>query len=98
MVHWVMIEMAKLSKEKRERNAALLAKGLCCRCEKRKATARWECAVCLGELYNKHKYGDPVEAAEFENKLIRQGKLASRYDKTFTHLTVKRAKPARSAS
>ena len=98
MAHWVMIEMAKLSKEKRERVGSLLSQGLCCRCEKGKEVARWECSTCLAELYNMQKYGDPVKAAEFENKLIRQGKLAPRYDKTFSHLKVKRPRPARSAS
>lgn len=98
MAHWVMIEMAKLSKEKRDRNASLLSRGLCCRCEKGKEVARWECASCLAELYNKQKYGDPMEAAEFENKLIRKGHLAPAYDKTFSHLKIKRPKPARSAS
>ena len=92
MAHWVMIEMSKLSKEKRARVETLLAKGICCRCEKGKEHSRWECHSCLAELYNMQKYGDPMKAAEFENKLIRQGKLAPLYDKTFSHLTVKKPK------
>lgn len=94
MAHWVMIEMAKLSKEKRARVERLLGQGLCCRCETRKEVARWECTVCLNELYNIKKFGDPIKAAKFEARLIREGKLGPTYDKTFTKIKVKRIKPA----
>jgi hypothetical protein len=92
MVHWVMIDMAKLSKEKRERIERLLSQGLCCDCEKGKAHSRWDCQTCLDKLYAIQKYGDPIEAVKYEQAKIRQGKMAPRYDKTYSHLKVKKPK------
>ena len=84
MAHWVMIEMAKLSKEKRDRIVRLTALDLCIDCECKKQAARGNCQACLNVLYSKKKYGDPMEAAEYENKKTRQGRLLPVYDKRFS--------------
>lgn len=94
MAHWIMIEMAKLSTEKRARIRKLLAEGLCIDCEHGVPSARGNCQACLSTLYAIKKYGDPIKAAKYENGKIRAGKLLPIYDKTFAAAKAK----ARSAS
>lgn len=94
MTHWVMIEMAKLSKEKRDRINRLLKQDLCIDCEHGIPSARGNCQACLGKLYSIKKYSDPIKAAKYESGKLRNGRLLPIYDKSFT--LAKRA--ARSAS
>lgn len=88
-MHWVMIDMAKLSKEKRDRIGKLDAQGLCINCECKPQHSRKNCQSCLQVLYAKKKYGDPIKAAQYESSLIRQGRLMPIYDKSFVKRKVR---------
>ncbi len=98
-MHWVMIEMAKLSKDKRERIERLLSQDLCICCECKKPRARGRCQSCLNLIYLPKRFGDMVKAAAAEAAAIRAGTLLALHDRTFKALrrlvrTTKGGRPA----
>ncbi len=86
MPHWIMLEMAKLSKEKRERIERLLSQNKCICCEKKPPRARGRCQTCLDLIYLPKRFGNMVEAIKLENKAVREGTMLGLYDKVFKHI------------
>lgn len=82
-----MLDMAKLSKEKRERIERLLKADLCICCESKQPRARGRCQTCLNLIYLPKRHGgDPVKVLKEEQKALRAGTLLPLYDKTFSAL------------
>lgn len=82
MPHLVMIEIAKLPKERRERVIRLCDQNLCLCCERRKQHARGRCSTCLNEFYGPLRFLSPIDAAKLEAKCIRAGTILTRYDRS----------------
>lgn len=91
----VMLEMAKLPRDKRERVIRLCAEGKCLKCEEKPQQARGRCAGCLNEVYGPLRWmKSALDKAKFLHRFIRQGTLLEPYEKTYPKLKRQQQAPS----